>query len=290
MTETAARATETRFRFGRNWSKFLQHLDQERIDEAEQSLRELVGLESLAGHSVLDIGSGSGLFSLAAARLGADRIVSFDYDPDSVACTQELRRRFLDGDPRWSVEQGDATDPAYVKGHGRFDVVYSWGVLHHTGQMWRGIDNACNAVDEGGRLVLALYNDRGWRSGYWRTVKRAYIRFPPVRPLLIAFYGAWTAIKVAGYAILRGKPTEAVTCWRRKGGRGMTGWHDLIDWLGGYPYEVAKPEEVFDFCIERGFQLKELRTVNNFGNNEFVFLRSGHTGLSPEAPTGIEPV
>jgi SAM-dependent methyltransferase len=275
ITETAERAGETRFAFGRNWSRFLRHLDQERIDEAEKSLREMLALDSLSGSSVLDIGSGSGLFSLAAARLGAERIVSFDYDPDSVACTMELRKRFLEDGSRWSVEQGDATDPAYVAGHGRFDVVYSWGVLHHTGQMWRGIDNACEAVAEGGRLVLALYNDLGWRSSYWRRVKWLYSRLPPLRPLMIAPYAVWVAFKVAAYSILSGRPKEAVTYWGRKGGRGMTGWHDLIDWLGGYPYEVAKPEEVFEFCTERGFRLHKMRTVHTLGNNEFVFVRSG---------------
>jgi 2-polyprenyl-6-hydroxyphenyl methylase/3-demethylubiquinone-9 3-methyltransferase len=270
-------AEGTRFGFGRNWSRFLQHLDLERIDEAEQSLRDMLALERLDGLSVLDIGSGSGLFSLAAMRLGAERVFSFDYDPDSVACTKELRRRFRDGDPRWTVEQGDATDPAYVSSLGRFDVVYSWGVLHHTGEMWKGIDNACRAVDDGGRLVLALYNDLGWRSGYWHRVKWLYSRFAPLRPLLIAPYAAWMAFKVAAYNILRGRPKEAITYWGRKGGRGMTGWHDLIDWLGGYPYEVASPEQVFEFCTERGFRLHRLRTVHTLGNNEFVFVREDAT-------------
>ncbi len=51
-------------------------------------------METLAGNSFLDVGSGSGLFSLAAMRLGADRVHSFDYDPQSVGCTKELKRRF----------------------------------------------------------------------------------------------------------------------------------------------------------------------------------------------------
>jgi 2-polyprenyl-6-hydroxyphenyl methylase/3-demethylubiquinone-9 3-methyltransferase len=54
----------------------------------------------------------------------------------------------------------------------------------------------------------------------------------------------------------------------------MSYWHDLIDWVGGYPFEVAKPEEVFDFCRERGFQLVELATAGGGpGNNQFVFQR-----------------
>src|SRR5918911_286314 len=120
-----------RFEFGRNWAKFLALLNEQRIADAENSLRQMLECEDLKGRSFLDIGSGSGLFSLAARRLGA-RVHSFDYDPHSVACTMELRRRFCPEDAAWTVETGSALDADYLKRLGRFDVVYSWGVLHHT--------------------------------------------------------------------------------------------------------------------------------------------------------------
>src|SRR5919112_3443292 len=116
-----------RFEFGENWSRFLAVLDDARIRKAEKSLQQMLGVESLEGKSFLDIGSGSGLFSLAARRLGA-RVHSFDYDPQSVACTRELRRRFFADDEDWKVEEGSALDEAYVRSLGQFDTVYSWGV------------------------------------------------------------------------------------------------------------------------------------------------------------------
>ena len=86
-----------RFEFGKNWGRFLAVLNDERISEAEASLKSMLKVEGLTGKSFLDIGSGSGLFSLAARRLGA-RVHSFDYDPQSVACTAELKRRYFEGD------------------------------------------------------------------------------------------------------------------------------------------------------------------------------------------------
>jgi 2-polyprenyl-3-methyl-5-hydroxy-6-metoxy-1,4-benzoquinol methylase len=138
-----------RFSFGKNWTRFLTVLDDERISEAEKSLKTMLNVDDLIGKSFLDIGSGSGLFSLAAHRLGA-RVHSFDYDPQSVACTAELKCRYFPDDPEWVVEQGDAISQEYMSQLDRFDVVYSWGVLHHTGAMWLGIENAIQRVAGGG--------------------------------------------------------------------------------------------------------------------------------------------
>ncbi|HEX3100185.1 MAG TPA: class I SAM-dependent methyltransferase, partial [Pyrinomonadaceae bacterium] len=121
-------ASGERFEFGKNWSAFLSVLDDERIATAEASLKEMLECDTLAGKTFLDIGSGSGLFSLAARRLGA-KVHSFDFDSNSYACTKELRRRYFANDDDWTVEQGSALDREYVESLGKFDIVYSWGVL-----------------------------------------------------------------------------------------------------------------------------------------------------------------
>ncbi len=265
-------AAGKRFEFGRNWTAFLALLNEERIQTACASLREMLGVEDLQGKNFLDVGCGSGLFSLAARRLGA-RVYSFDYDPASVACAQELRRRYHPQDPSWNVRTGSALDPGYLKQLGVFDVVYSWGVLHHTGAMWTALDNVAPLVAPGGALFISIYNDQGTASRRWLAVKRLYNRLPHYLryPLL------WgVCCKLWWRRVLKdfllGRPFRS---WREvRRSRGMSAWHDVVDWVGGYPFEVAKPEQIFDFYRIRGFLLAKLKTCGgSLGCNQFVFVR-----------------
>jgi 2-polyprenyl-6-hydroxyphenyl methylase/3-demethylubiquinone-9 3-methyltransferase len=268
-------ASGERFEFGKNWSRFLDLLDDARIMRAEESLKQMMEIETLEGKTFLDIGSGSGLFSLAARRLGA-RVHSFDYDPHSVACTRELRSRYFAGDEEWTIEEGSALDEKYVKSLGTFDVVYSWGVLHHTGEMWKALKHAQLPVAPGGKLFIAIYNDMGSKSTRWTWIKKAYNDLP--RFLKIPFAAAVIApeeMKAMLRSLVLLNPAEYLHRWTQYDkNRGMSHWRDIIDWVGGYPYEVAKPEEIFAFYRERGFHLTKMKCGGvGLGCNEFVFAR-----------------
>ncbi|MEW6362870.1 MAG: class I SAM-dependent methyltransferase [Pyrinomonadaceae bacterium] len=266
-------ASNRRFEFGKNWAKFLLHLDEERINRAVMSLQSMLGVESLIGKTFLDIGSGSGLFSLAARKLGAS-VLSVDYDPQCVACTQKLKDTYFPEENDWKILYGSILDQNLVQSFGQFDIVYSWGVLHHTGDLWAAIKNASDCVRPGGLFYIAIYNDMGRQSLYWKRIKKIYCSIPQFlrKPFAVAviFPSEFKMFLRFTFSL---RPGEYLNQWRGYSKlRGMSKWHDIIDWVGGYPYEFASPDEIFRFCRDRGFILTELKSKNaGLGCNEFVF-------------------
>ncbi len=260
-----------RFAFGKNWSQFLETLDDERIVEAERSLQKMLDSESLKGKRFLDIGSGSGLFSLAARRLGA-QVESFDFDPQSVACTEYLRMRHCPGDQEWIIKKGSVLDADFLKTLERADIVYSWGVLHHTGAMWEALDNVARLVKEDGKLFIALYNDQGGGSRRWALIKKIYNRNKFLRPIILAggFVRLWLPVIIRD--ILHGRPMASWKKYMRES-RGMSPWRDVVDWIGGWPFEYATSGSVFNFFKSRGFLLTKLVSRPGHGCNEFVFTK-----------------
>jgi len=282
-TEVQDQSSKAAFAFGKNWSNFLHRLNPQRVEAAKKSLQDLLGKDSLQAQRFLDVGSGSGLFSLAANQLGAE-VTSFDVDPDSVACTQELKTRFAGDANHWRILQGSLTDRDFLHSLDEFDIVYCWGVAHHTGSMWAVIDHLSSLVKQDGLLVLAIYNDELYISRAWRAVKQIYQQLPSIlRPLLVITIGLLAFLKRLAITLVASllrmltlrNPLVPITNWAGEAqGRGMHGWYDMVDWVGGWPFEVARPEDVFRFLRDRGYSLQELTTSVGHGCNEFVFVRT----------------
>jgi 2-polyprenyl-3-methyl-5-hydroxy-6-metoxy-1,4-benzoquinol methylase len=270
MTKFHEEVTEgERFEFGKNWQRFAQTINTETVDQARDSLRDW--LPDLEGKRFLDMGSGSGLFSLSALQLGASDVYSFDYDPDAVACTRMVQERFAPFVERehWQITEGSALDKDFLARLGQFDVVYAWGVLHHTGAMWKALANVAPLVSPNGKLFISIYNDQGMASRLWKRVKHTYNRSGrPTRWLLTFLAGTYfTAIRMLvqlrdiRHSRFRLRPQST---------RGMHWTTNLTDWLGGWPFEVAKPEQIFEFFHQRSFTLERLRTCGGgLGCNEF---------------------
>lgn len=277
-------ASGKRFRFGANWLRFSTALDDEQLRTAADSLCQRIdqGTHGRDGSSpsgpqpkvarFLDIGCGSGIFSLAARRMGAS-VVSVDYDSEAVACTRALRDAHFPHDPDWHVAAISVLDMLAMGALGQFDVVYAWGSLHHTGRMWNAIEQALLRTSPGGIVILAIYNDQGLRSHLWRGVKRFYCSsvLGRVSVLLIAVPYFYVRAIVGGLA--RGRsPVATLTSYGTN--RGMSHFHDIVDWVGGLPFEVASPVAIEDFMTARGFERRMVQTVGKaHGNNEYVFRR-----------------
>ena len=262
------------FEFGRNWQRFLELFSEQRVQTAVDSIRDFTGLRDLKGKTFVDVGCGSGLFSLAAHRLGAERLVSFDVDEFSVRCCRHLHEQAGAPDS-WTVRPGSILDERLVAELGTFDVVYSWGVLHHTGRMWDAIRHAGGMVNPGGRFYITIYNRRRGPRGSrtWLRIKRQYNRMPPAGRKLMeyVYISNYFLSKLLGFK----NPMKRIRNYQEK--RGMNWRTDVTDWVGGYPYEFATVQEIFDFVRRTypDFLLEGLKSTRGLGPNWFLFRRAG---------------
>jgi 2-polyprenyl-6-hydroxyphenyl methylase/3-demethylubiquinone-9 3-methyltransferase len=263
---------ETHFAFGENWQSFAKLLDDRRIIEAETGMRRLFPEGELRGAKFLDIGCGSGLSSLAAARLGAAEIEGVDIDANSVAATQETLARYAPSCRR-HVSVRSVFDFEREPG-ARFDVVYSWGVLHHTGDMWRAIRIAASLVKPGGHLAIAIYRKTPL-CGFWTREKTFYSKAPgPVQAAIRAVYKSVLALREWRH----GRKLSTLV-QEYHSSRGMDWSHDVHDWLGGYPYESASAESIRSFLggqgldVIREFSEPPGNGITGSGCDEFVAVR-----------------
>jgi 2-polyprenyl-3-methyl-5-hydroxy-6-metoxy-1,4-benzoquinol methylase len=238
------------------------------VEISRQHLLAFLGVEDLRGKYLLDIGCGSGIHSLAALRAGAQRVVGFDADPQSVAAAMHVHR--ISGGPsNWEVRQGSVLDDGFVASLEPADIVYAWGVLHHTGDLWHAMRNAVRLVREGGLFYVALY-EKTARSDHWTAVKRRYnaASWMERRRMELAYvYRGYFRTRS-----LRKVLTSLRYIFTYERLRGMAFWTDVRDWLGGWPYEPVTPAEVRRFCIlELG--LEEVTTRTGEANAEYLFAR-----------------
>ena len=272
------------FSFGKNWQVFTaRYLNEERIALAEQSLSRFLGITSLSGKTFIDVGAGSGISSLAALKLGASNVISFDVDPDCIACCDVLRSRA--GNPaHWSLRHGSILDDHFISSLPQGDIVYAWGVLHHTGSMWKALEAAMRLVKNDGVLFLAIYNKadglaiypdgRMGSSAFWKIEKRIYASLPLFLQNLIDY--VVMSLLFVLYLLMLRNPFRVIRDHQQYFSKGMSWRVNIKDWLGGYPYEYATVAEVFSFAKQRGFQLENLTCNNGLLNNEFLLRKQSH--------------
>lgn len=225
-------------------------VDEKKIFIARDSVVEFFGNDfNFAGKTFIDIGSGSGLFSLSAAMLGCKRVVSIDIDPLSIAATRLLRQKFaylIPNDVEWIIKEDSILNDELVENFAKSaDILYSWGVLHHTGNVELAMRNAASLVSENGVAYIALYNQTE-ASQWWLDIKNIYnSSFMPVKVLMIIIYTMFLTFE----DIRKGR---GFNMYDKK--RGMYKWTDVIDWLGGLPYEPINVAHTLEFWKPLGFE------------------------------------
>jgi len=258
----------TAFDFGENWVAYSREaLTKEKVESARIDFKQLYSGISFEGKRFLDIGFGQGLALLFAKEMGA--IVTGCDINHKCKESLEITKQVVGYKGEITTIIGSILSKETMNAlrgdcNNKFDIVHSWGVLHHTGSMYKSLKDVTTLVENDGYIVLAIYN-RHWSSPLWRFIKFVYCYMPQmVQKLLIA---GLTPIIVASKFIVTGK--NPLKCKR-----GMSFFHDVTDWIGGYPYEYASSEEICSIMRSKGFTcvrtvLAEVPT----GCNQFVFKR-----------------
>lgn len=259
------------FEFGRNWHDFIQkNFGEDRVEISKKHMLNFLGREILDGLDMIDIGCGSGLHSVAALEAGAKSVHGFDYDPNSVEATKFVQKQ-SGNPPNWTVEQGSVLDDAYMESLPQYDLVYSWGVLHHTGDVWHAVRNAAERVKPDGLFYIALYSadvQVDPPPEFWLDVKRKYVSSGMHMRRYMELWYIWRF--QINRKITR-VPVFLWRAWRYKQNRGMNMMTDIRDWLGGWPMEFVGDQETVDFVEKMGFKLENM--VMGEANTEFLFVR-----------------
>lgn len=261
--------TELRYGFGKNWDEFIRKgLSDDIVAESVDHMKSFMKVDNLNGVTFLDVGCGSGIHSLAAIKLGASRVISFDYDDDSVMTTRRVKE-WSGVNTDWTVMQGSVLDQSFMQSLPKADVVYSWGVLHHTGEMWRAVANAAIPLKPEGEFYIALYSSDIYLDptpAFWIRLKRAYNQATPlVRKLMEIKYAYWILMRPE---IEAGR--DPLGPFDNYGKRGMNAWTDAKDWMGGYPMEFAGFAETRDFCKSK-LGLDLVNVLTGEGCTEYLF-------------------
>ena len=271
--------SEGKFSFGINWTDFAKNKVDENIvsthvNDALGHLLRMPGFLSakpLEGKRVIDIGCGSGLSSLSFYENGCRDITSFDVNEDSIKATNIIKERFCNDESnlKWSIKEGSILDENLVsdlRSQEKYDLVYSWGVLHHTGDMRKAIDNTLSLCQSGSILWMALYIKVDQPDGeeIYQNDLKLKIKFNEASEETKKEMIVSRLKKVFG--------NNPATWTRPYDNRGMTPINDVTDWLGGYPYEVARAKDIKRLLEANGFSEIEVLNENRASGTNVIYI------------------
>lgn len=256
------------FDFGQNWKEYSENvLDNTRLNQARIAFDELTHDISFEGKTFVDIGFGQGM-SLIIATEKAEKTVGCDINPKCDQVLKANQKVFSKSTKEIPTVVGSILEPKVVEAilaknnDEKYDIVHSWGVLHHTGDMMAAVKHATSLVKPNGYFILAIYN-RHWSSLPWLFIKWAYCKSPKfIQKLFIGIF--YPIIWLAKFLVTGKNPNIKE--------RGMDFYYDVVDWVGGYPYEYASIDEMNIIMKNFGFKcLKSVSPPTPTGCNEFVY-------------------
>lgn len=259
------------YEFGKNWLEYSKLIDTARLDQVSSELARLLNIKNLNGKKVLDIGCGSGVHEIGFYMLGCRDLIAIDYDKNSIIATKQTLAKFCP-ESDFKVLQGDILSEESLS-LGKFDIVYSWGVLHHTGNLVEAIRNASSLVADKGHLAIALYR-KTLMCGLWKIEKRIYSKLPKLLQLIVEFIYIFF-FALALLITKRVSIFQYIHNYSFK--RGMSFITDVRDWLGGYPYESISPDDLRKLMSSLGlsqiYSLEGKKSIGIFGSgcDEFLF-------------------
>lgn len=254
------------FSFGQNWLEYNQNwLTEEKLNQAKEHFDKLCGGIDFTNKKFLDVGFGQGLTLFLASQKQA-QCQGIDIDPKNITAFEVAKKKLGSVEKNLApiqVQVASILDAQFVtQNHEAFDIVYAWGSLHHTGQMYPALKNCLSLLKPGGYFVCAIYN-RHWSSGTWHWIKKNYNRSPHwLKKLAIGLL--IPPIFLAKWLVTFKNPLKMK--------RGMSFYYDVIDWVGGYPYEYASAEEMFAFFKKNSLKKIRWQKANvPTGCHEYVF-------------------
>jgi SAM-dependent methyltransferase len=272
---------DNHFNFGDNWRRLVKVISEDKLKYAIQDIQSFMAPESISGKSFLDIGCGSGLHAVAAWRLGAREVTTVDLDPKSLKHVQQLKKVFNIPDSfPWTHYVGNIASLEGLDNVSLSDVVYSWGVLHHTGDMWSSINNASSFVKTNGYFYIMIYRD-AYLAPFWKYLKKAYTFGPSFLRLILRgfFVSLFFMLLLAKHRSIS-KVKQRIRDYDRN--RGMSWYIDIVDWIGGYPFEWASASQVCDYLASSGFKLQKIyppvspQPVGLLGTGSYQYLFAKH--------------
>jgi len=257
-----------KFSFGKNWQNFNKNITNKNINNSIKYFKNFTKFVNLKNKTFIDVGCGSGINSLLAIKLNAKKVLSIDIDENSVSACKLLRKKYKISNKNWIIKQVSILDTSKIKKLGKFDFIYSWGVLHHTGDMNKAFDNLFLLAKKKSYIYVSIYN-KYLTSNTWKIIKYFYASSNNfikkiMEKIYITIY--YIGLNLNKYSIKEYKKSFVLK-------RGMSFRHDIIDWLGGYPYEYLSFEDLSAIFFKKGYSILSFKKSNGVGCNEIFVKR-----------------